>query len=166
MTHRPSFPIPGHDNEFYIEQAYANGDAWIYDTRTEHPAYGLTRDAVNKFTVHAADGYHPDCVICQADPRTAMELRSNVISAALKGDDLTSNERAELWAELAEITTWFQKDDQDNDPTRANLVRNIENAHAAAARETNLERARRASANAEYFEIKLKVYDETGEYQM
>jgi ABC-type transport system substrate-binding protein len=47
------------------------------------------------------------------DPTTreSMEERSNIISAALKGDDLSSNERAELWAELAEIYDWLLKDE-------------------------------------------------------
>jgi hypothetical protein len=53
--------------------------------------------------------------VCQLDDpvtREAMELRSNVISAALKGDDLEANERAELWQELAEVANWLQKDNQ------------------------------------------------------
>jgi hypothetical protein len=48
-----------------------------------------------------------------ADPRTAMELRSNDISRALKDSDWMDAEQLEsLWQELDEIHTWLQKDDQ------------------------------------------------------
>ena len=48
-----------------------------------------------------------------ADPRTAMELRSNDISRALKdGDWMSQEQNEELWKELDEIQAWLQKDDQ------------------------------------------------------
>jgi hypothetical protein len=48
-----------------------------------------------------------------ADFRTAMELRSNVISAALKDSDWMGEEQREsLWQEFDEIQAWLQKDDQ------------------------------------------------------
>ena len=49
-----------------------------------------------------------------ADARTAMTLRSNVISAALKDGDgwMGQDQSEELWKELDEIQAWLQKDDQ------------------------------------------------------
>ena len=62
MSHRASFPIPNENNEFYIESI----QGWIGDTRTENVAHTLTAEMKAKFTFHLANGYHPDCVICQS----------------------------------------------------------------------------------------------------
>jgi hypothetical protein len=115
MSHRPSFPIPGSDNDFYTETFSASGDAIIIDTGTTYPARP-SAEMLAKFDQHAADGYHLDCVICQSDPRTAMELRSNVISRALKDSDwMDAEQRESLWQELDEIHAWLQKDNQPAD---------------------------------------------------
>ena len=39
-----------------------------------------------------------------------MQVRSNVISAALKNDDLSADERESLWQELAEIAAWIERE--------------------------------------------------------
>ena len=106
MSHRPSFETG--NNAFYSIDLDGN---YRFDGDKIRPGQ-VAPWALDAFEKHAETGHHPYCVICQSDPRLAMELRSNVISAALKSDDLTSNERAQLWDELAEIHTWLQKDDQ------------------------------------------------------
>jgi hypothetical protein len=53
-----------------------------------------------------------------------------------------------------------------SDQPHETLVRNIAEAREAEERADTPWRKRWASQNAEYFEAKLKVYDETGEYPM
>jgi len=70
ISHRASFPIPGENNEFYLE----NSQYCIVDTRTENIAHAISDEMKAKFRAHDLEGYHADCVICQSkDPRTEAE---------------------------------------------------------------------------------------------